>query len=103
MIIRCKLNVSLVDKTKLFTGEKGKYMDITLLENKNGTDQYGNDFMVVQDIGKEARERGEKGPILGNGKYVGAKTSAPAPSQPAATPPASQPAFKPDDSDDIGF
>lgn len=99
-IIRCKINVNLVDKNKLFTGEKGRYMDITLLENKNGTDQYGNDFMVVQDIGKEAREKGEKGPILGNGKYVGAKPDT------AKSPASDQPKFADDNKpaeDDLGF
>jgi hypothetical protein len=29
--------------------------------------------MVVQDIGRERREAGEKGPILGNGEIVGQK------------------------------
>ena len=83
MIISAKLDVSKIDKTKLFKGQKGTYLDITLLENRNGTDQYGNDFMVVQDLGKEARDKGEKGPILGNAKIrvqnKAATQSAPAP------------------------
>jgi hypothetical protein len=84
MIISAKLNVSAIDKTKLFKGEKGTYLDITLLENRDGTDQYGNDFMVVQDLGKEARERGEKGPILGNAKIrVQRDSQRPAQSAPA--------------------
>jgi len=70
MIIRQKIDVTKIDKKALFKGSKGTYLDITLLENREGTDQYGNDFMVVQDIGKEARERGERGPILGNAKFV---------------------------------
>jgi hypothetical protein len=83
-MIKAKLNVSAVLKQHLFKGEKGTYLDITLLENKNGTDQYGNDYMVVQDIGKEARERGEKGPILGNAKNWNKPTG------PAKAPPAQQ-------------
>lgn len=71
MIIRAKIDVTKIDKSKIFVGAKGKYIDISLLENRNGPDEFDNDFMVVQDIGKEARERGEKGPILGNGKFVG--------------------------------
>lgn len=66
MIITAKLNVSLVDKTKLFKGEKGTYLDITLIESKN--DKYGNDFMVVQNVSKEDRLAGKKGAILGNAK-----------------------------------
>ena len=58
-MIRAKINVSKILKDKLFKGEKGTYLDITLMENKDGTDQYGNDYMVVQDLGKEARERGD--------------------------------------------
>lgn len=79
MIISAKLNVSKILKDRMFKGEKGTYLDITLLENKDGTDQYGNDFMIVQDLGKEARERGEKGPVLGNAKIRGGKPTAPAP------------------------
>jgi len=73
MIIRASLNLTKVDKTKLFRSDKtdGVYLNITLLENKNGTDDYGNHFMIVQDVGKEAREAGEKGAILGNGKIAG--------------------------------
>lgn len=74
--IRVKIDVSKILKEHLFKGEKGTYLDITLLENRNGPDQYGNHYMVVQDLGKEARERGEKGPILGNGKEFGAKAQA---------------------------
>jgi hypothetical protein len=95
MIISVKINTAKIDKTKLFKGEKGTYLDITLLENKDGTDQYGNDFMVVQDIGKDARDKGEKGAILGNAKIRGGK--------PAAAPkPAAKPAAR-DDSEDIAF
>lgn len=77
-MISAKINVSKILKDHLFKGEKGTYLDITLIPNKEGTDQYGNDYFVVQDLGKEAREKGEKGPILGNAKTRGAKqTTAP--------------------------
>jgi hypothetical protein len=75
MIIRCKIDVSKIAKEHLFKGAKGTYLDITLLENRDGTDKYGNDFMVVQDIGKEARDAGKKGAILGNGKIAGKKAA----------------------------
>lgn len=88
-IIRIKIDVLKISKAHLFKGAKGTYCDITLLENRDGTpDQYGNSFMVVQDLGKEARERGEKGPILGNGKYVGqGAATQPGARQTPATPP----------------
>ena len=71
MIIRCKIDVTKIDKSALFEGKTGaKYLDLTLLENRNGPDKYGNDWMVTQDIGQERRKNGEKGPILGNGKNI---------------------------------
>lgn len=80
MIISAKINVSKILKDRMFKGEKGTYLDITLLENRDGTDQYGNDFMIVQDLGKDARDKGEKGPVLGNAKIRGGKpAAAPAP------------------------
>jgi hypothetical protein len=84
MIIRAKIDVAKIPKSAIFVGAKGKYIDITLLENRDGPDAYGNDFMVVLDLGKEARQRGEKGPILGNAKKVGNQAQAPAPAQHSA-------------------
>lgn len=75
-----------IDKSAIHHGEKGKYIDITLLGNRDGEDPFGNHYMVVQDLGQARREAGEKGPILGNGKIVGQKQSAPS-SPPASYPP----------------
>lgn len=110
MIIRAKINVSKIDKNLLFKGEKGLYLDLSMLENRDGTDQYGNDGMIIQDVSKEDRERGVKGPIIGNWKQVGQKPAA-APQclqsqgrRPAAPPP--RPPADPDldaPEDDIPF
>jgi len=70
---RLKIDVTKIDKSALYKGAKGTYLDITLLDNRDGTDQYGNDGMIVQDIGKERREAGEKGAILGNWKHLDSK------------------------------
>lgn len=70
MIIRIKLTKEKLKQELFFKGTKGTYIDLTLLENKNGTDEYGNDFMCVQDVGKERRAAGEKGPIVGNAKII---------------------------------
>lgn len=72
-IIRVKIDVTKIDKSAIHHGEKGKYIDITLLGNREGEDRYGNHYMVVQDLGQARREAGEKGPILGNAKIVGQK------------------------------
>jgi hypothetical protein len=65
-----KINVSRIDKSAIYEGKNGKYVDLVLFDNRDGTDQYGNDGFVTQDIGKERREAGEKGPILGNWKDI---------------------------------
>lgn len=66
--ITAKINVTKILKEKMFRGRDGVYLDIALIPNRNGTDQYGNDWMVVQSVPKEDRDRGMKGPILGNAK-----------------------------------
>lgn len=89
-IISAKIDVTKILKDKLFKGEKGTYLDITLLKNRDGPDQYGNDYMVVQDLGKEARDKGEKGPILGNAKIRGVRTDAAPQARTTQKPPSAQ-------------
>ena len=64
-----KINVTKIDKTALFEGKNGKYLDVVFFENKNGPDQFGNHGFITQDIGKERRLAGERGPIIGNWKW----------------------------------
>ena len=103
-MIKAKINVSKIDKTKLYQGEKGKYLDIVLLETING--QYG-DYMIVQEISKEEREAGKKGAILGNGKIFtkgggGARPAAAATPKPKAEAPRPARPAK-DDDDEVPF
>lgn len=72
-IIRLKIDVTKIDKAKLFKGEKGTYLSCTLLLN-DATDNYGNNGMIVQDTTKEEREAGNKGAILGNCKVLTGST-----------------------------
>lgn len=69
MTIGGSINVTNIDKDKLFVGKKGKYLEIVLLETPN--DKYGNNFMIVQGATKEERLAGIKGRILGNAKFIG--------------------------------
>ena len=74
-LIAVKIDCTKIDKSKLFLGKNGaKYLDCLLQETENDT--YGNDFRVVQAVSKEERLAGNRGAILGNAKYLGAKTSA---------------------------
>ena len=68
-----KIDVSKIDKSKLYHGKKGSYLDAILFLNDED-DQYGNNGMIVQSATKEEREQGQKGAILGNSKELGAKT-----------------------------
>ena len=63
-----KINVSEIDKARLFAGQKGKYLDCTIFVDLDQLDQYGNSGMITQDVSKEEKAQGVKGPILGNGK-----------------------------------
>ncbi len=70
-MIVCKINVTRIDKAHLFNGKNGKYLDIALFENRDGTDEHGNEGFITQSVTKEAREAGQKGPIIGNWRRVG--------------------------------
>jgi len=85
---RLKIDVTKIEKAYLFKGKSGTYLDATLMDNREGPDQYENDGFIVQDVGKENREKGIKGPIIGNWKHVGDKQAQPRPQQTQAQTPA---------------
>lgn len=66
--ISLKINVSMIEKARLFEGKKGKYLDATVFVDLGDADQYGNHGMITQDVTKEEKDSGTKGPILGNCK-----------------------------------
>jgi hypothetical protein len=67
--IALKIDVTKIDKTRLYEGKKGVYLDALLMPNKTES-QFGDDGFIVQSISKEAREAGERGPIIGNFRYL---------------------------------
>ena len=101
-MIVIKLNVSLIPKERIFAGKKGKYLDLVMHENKNGTDDFGNDGFVAVSVSKEESESGVKGEIVGNWKHVGQKPKTPAP-PPKKAPPKEPDPLAPDPEDDIPF
>jgi hypothetical protein len=66
-MITLKIDVMKITKERLYKGEKGTYLNCTLIETPNS--EYG-DYMIVEETTKEERERGVKGNILGNAKIV---------------------------------
>ena len=63
-----KLDVTKIDKARLFKGQKGTYLDATVFIDIDDLDQYGNSGMITQDVTKEEKQQGVKGNILGNVK-----------------------------------
>jgi hypothetical protein len=66
--VSVKLDVTKIDKARLFKGQKGTYLDATVFIDVDNPDQYGNNGMITQDVTKEERDQGVKGNILGNVK-----------------------------------
>ena len=66
--VSLKINVSMIEKARLFAGKNGKYLDATVFIDIDNKDQYDNNGMITQDVTKEEKAQGVKGPILGNVK-----------------------------------
>jgi len=66
--VSLKLDVSKIDKQRLFKGQKGVYLDATVFIDLDQLDQYGNSGMITQDVTKQEKDNGVKGNILGNCK-----------------------------------
>ena len=81
--VSLKIDVSMIEKARLFTGKKGTYLDATVFIDLDQLDQYGNSGMVTQDVTKDEKAQGIKGPILGNCKVFWSDNGA-APQQAAA-------------------
>ena len=60
-----KIDVQKILKEHLFSGSKGKYLDITMFVNLDEQGMYGDNGMITQNW--KDQQKGE-GPILGNVK-----------------------------------
>ena len=93
--LRIKIDVTKIDKKRLYVGKKGTYLEATILL-RDEEDQHGNHGMVIESVSKEEREAGKDGTILGNvtGRWDrGASKPQPSASKPAPA----------DDDDDLPF
>ena len=66
--VNLKIDVTKIDKSKLFNGQKGTYLDAQVFIDIDEFDQYGNSGMITQAVSKEERQAGQQGAILGNAK-----------------------------------
>lgn len=56
-----------LEANNVFIAPKGAHnLTLTLMQNKQGRDQYDQDGFCTVDVGKDRRLAGERGPILGN-------------------------------------
>ena len=62
--IEIRIDVSKIDKSRLYKGEKGNYLTMTAFVDVDNKDQYGNSGMVTHS----KKEGEDKAPILGNTK-----------------------------------
>jgi len=100
--IVAKIDVTLIDKNRLFQsdktnrlGKKRQYLDIVLIPTP---DSEYDDYMVVQSMTKEERDKGLKGEILGNARFPDRKSNSGSGSAPKERPTA-----PPTDKDDVPF
>lgn len=90
-IISASIDLSKIDSSKVIEGRNGaKYVDVTLVNTPGN--QYGKDYLVKQDFGKEAREQRIETPILGNAKAFLHDQGETADSRQFSTPPPPAPA-----------
>lgn len=83
--VSLKIDVTKIDKARLFSGQKGTYLDATVFIDIDQVDQYNNNGMITQDVSKDEKQQGVKGNILGNCKVFWRDDSAP--SQPSQSAP----------------
>lgn len=71
-MIKLNIDVTKIPKDRIKSDPKwkGKYLSCILLERPNDK---GDDGFISIDITKEERDEGERGPIIGNWKHLGAK------------------------------
>ena len=63
-----RIDVTKIDKSRLYKGAKGTYLDLTTFVDTEQQDQYENNGFISQSQTKEERDAGQKTPILGNVK-----------------------------------
>ena len=68
-LLKCKIDVTKVDPSRLFEGEKGTYLDIDVWVNDE-PDKYGNDCSIQQQTKKD-----EDRIYIGSGKFLKPKES----------------------------
>jgi hypothetical protein len=96
--LRIKIDVTKIDKKRLYEGKKGKYLTMTVMLDDT-EDRFGNYGLVLEAVSKEEREQGTEATILGNVTGRWDRNS----SQSQSAPAKSSKAEPADDDDDLPF
>lgn len=64
--LNISIDVSKIDKSRLYKGEKGNYLNLTTFVDIDNKDKYDNNGFISQSVTKEERTNGVQTPILGN-------------------------------------
>ena len=67
--VNLSIDVKAIDKARLVAHTNGKtYLNMTAFIDPENPGQYGDHGMITQDVSKQEKDQGVKGPILGNVK-----------------------------------
>ena len=64
--LNIKIDVTKIDKSRIFEGKKGKYLDLVTFIDTEVQGEYGDNGFISQSTSKEEREAKVQTPILGN-------------------------------------
>jgi|GEM_PF-2550251 len=89
-MITVKLKTNLIDKNRIHRGKKHNYLDLVLIENKHGRDEFGFDGFIKQGVSREERQANPdlQMPIIGNFTVYVPRNGSGAERAPAAAAPA---------------
>lgn len=66
--VSVRIDVTKIEKDRLYKGQKGTYLDLTTFIDLDQEDQYGNHGFISQTVSKDERQQNVQTPILGNCK-----------------------------------
>lgn len=100
-MLTAKINVTKIDKNRLFSGKQGTYLDLVFIPTPDS--EFG-DYMIKQQCTKEEREAKVQMPILGNAKFL-TRSPKGSPAKPIHKPPDAHTAESPQEpqEDDVPF
>lgn len=66
--VNLRIDVTKLDKSRFFKGQKGIYADMTAFIDTENVSEYGDNGTISQAQSQEERQAGAKLPIIGNAK-----------------------------------